>query len=288
MPELSDIEYSRDECVQAVRDYFQFLTQMYLDESDFVYPPADDDSDGWPSITQDNLSGVDKNNTVLDLLRHLPYVCQRSTVGGSDTVKVVPFTTFTDWAEGATGIANGDDDGESLKLQTEGATLSDIVPSHVVGLTGGPRDSDVFLVDTDLGIVLWYECPGEIVTASRTSPLLPSSVRPVSDDAYDYEEDEEQAEWRGDSTAWSIPDFFAMLTDQFRTLEFVPLTKTTVWVTHPYFHAKHRDAVVPKVREIYRKHHWPDLTRYDKAACQTEIKTFLADNFPDLVDHFEE
>lgn len=286
MPDLGDVEYSRDECVQAVRDYFQFLAQMYLDESDFVFPPEDDDNEGgWPSINDDSLAGVEKDETVLDLLKHLPYVRQRPTVGGSDTIKVAPFTTFTDWAEAATDLADGKDEAESLRLRTEGASLSDILPSHVVGITGGPRDSDVFLVDTDLGIILWYECPGEIVKASRR---LPSSVRPISDDPYDYEDDEEQAEWRGDSTAWSIPDFFKMLKGQFQKLEFVPLTKTMVWVTHPYFHAKDRDAVVPAVRDIYRKHHWPDLAQYDKAACQAEIKAYLAENFPNLEDNFEE
>lgn len=281
MPDLGDIEYSREECVQAVRDYFQFLAQMYLDESDFVSPPED----GWPSINEDNLAGVEKNETVLDLLKHLPYVRQRSTVGGSDTIKVAPFTTFTDWAEAATDIANGKDDAESLRLRTEGATLSDILPSHVVGITGGPRDSDVFLVDTDLGIVLWFECPGEIVKSSRGPP---SSVRPISDDPYDYEDDEEQAEWRGDSTAWSIPDFFKMLKGQLQKLEFLPLTKTEVWVTLPYHRAKDKDVVVPAVRDIYRKHHWPDLAQYDKAACQAEIKAYLAENFPNLEDNFEE
>ncbi|KIH93117.1 hypothetical protein SPBR_03141 [Sporothrix brasiliensis 5110] len=282
MPELDDIEYSRDECVKAVRDYFHFLFQMYLDESDFLYPPAakDGDEGGWPSITADNLASVDKDETVIDLLRHLPFVRQRSSVGGSDTVKIAPFTTFANWEEAAANLANGREDAESVRVFTEGATLSEILPPHVVGLTSW-TNSDVIVLDTDLGIVLWYECPGEIVAAGRP-------VRPVSDDPYDYEEDEEQAEWRGDSTAWSIPDFFKMLENQFRKLEFVPITKTKVWVTHPYFHAKDRDAVVPQVREIYRKHHWPDLAQYDKVSCQAEIKALLDSSFPNLVDHFEE
>ncbi|CAK7198211.1 hypothetical protein SEUCBS139899_000869 [Sporothrix eucalyptigena] len=283
MPELSEIEYSRDACVQAVRDYYHFLTQMYLDDTDFVYPP-DDDENGWPTINDENLADVDKDETVLDLLRHLPYVRQNPDDGGSDAIQVAPFTTITDWAADAALIADGSYDGESLKTATEGGTLCDVIPPHVVGLTAGPRDNNIFLVDTELGIVLWPECPGEVVKASRRSPLLPSSVRPVSDDPYDYEDDEEQAEWRGDSTAWSIPHFFEMLKDQFRTLEFVPITKTTVWVTHPYFHAQDAEVIVPAVREIYRKHHWPDLEQYDKAACQAEIQAYLRGNYPRFVE----
>lgn len=281
MPALSDIAYSRDACVQAVCEYFRFLSQMYLDETDFVYPP--DDGCGWPSITRENLADVDKDETVLDLLRHLPYVREAHDDGGTDVVQVAAFTSFANWAADAAAIAAGRYDGESLKMATESAALCDIVPPHVVGLAARPHDHDVFLVDTALGIVLWYECPGEVVRASRASPHLSPAVRPVSDDAYDYEEDEEQAEWRGDSTAWSIPDFFEVLKDQFRTLEFVPITKKAVWVTHPYFHSLDRD-VVPAVRAIYRQHHWPDLARYDKAACQAAIHAFLRDNYPQFVE----
>ncbi|CAK7219529.1 hypothetical protein SCUCBS95973_003846 [Sporothrix curviconia] len=274
MPELDDIAYSRDECVQAVGDYYRFLTQMYLDEDDFVYPP--DDGNGWPSINKENLADVNKDETVLDLLRHLPYVREDPLGGGSENdFQVAPFTTITNWPASANYIARGRYDGESLKMATEGAALCDVIPSHVVGLTAGPPENNIFVVDTELDIVLWLECPSEVFTASLESPLLPQDVRPVDDDPYDYEEDEKQAEWRSDSTAWSIPHFFAMLQDHFRTLEFVPITKTRVWVTHPYFHAVYRDEVASGVRSIYRKHHWPDLAQYDKAACQAEIRAFL-------------
>ncbi|CAK7243570.1 MAG: hypothetical protein STHCBS139747_005096 [Sporothrix thermara] len=282
MPGLDDIEYSQDECVQAVRAHYRFLAQMYLDEDDFVYPP--DDGNGWPSINAETLADVDKNDAVLDLLRRLPYVREDpSGDGGGDAIQIAPFTTITNWAASAEQIAAGRYDGEALRAATEGGELCDVLPPHVVGLTGGPRDSNVFLVDTDLGIVMWHECPGEVVKASRRSPLLPRDVRPVRDDPYDYEDDEEQAEWRGDSTAWSIPHFFAMLQDHFRTLEFVPITKTRVWVTHAYFGAEDRDAVVSGVRQIYRKHHWPDLAQYDKATCQAEVHAFLKDNYPRLL-----
>ncbi|CAK7211647.1 hypothetical protein SBRCBS47491_001195 [Sporothrix bragantina] len=282
MPELDDIAYSQDECVQAVRDYYHFLTQMYLDEDDFVHPP--DDENGWPSINEENLADVNKDETVLNLLRHLPYVREDPTGGGEDDIQVAAFTNITNWPASADLIAAGRYDGEALRSATEGATLCDILPSHVVGLTGGPPENNIFLIDTELGIALWPECPGEVVKASRRSPLLPRDVRPVSDDPYDYEDDEEQAEWRGDSTAWSIPHFFAMLEDHFRTLEFVPITKTKIWVTHPYFHAEHRDEIVSAVRDIYRKHHWPELEQYDKAACQAEIHTFLQQNYPSFVE----
>jgi hypothetical protein len=38
--------YSQDEAVAAFTDYFEFLTQMYLDKSFVAYLP----SRGWPDI----------------------------------------------------------------------------------------------------------------------------------------------------------------------------------------------------------------------------------------------
>ena len=45
-----DITYDRDATVAAVKDYYKFLTDMYLDEDVVQHPPAD----GWPNI--DNLA----------------------------------------------------------------------------------------------------------------------------------------------------------------------------------------------------------------------------------------
>jgi hypothetical protein len=44
MPELADISYSHDATVAAIRDFITFLTEMYLDESLVMEPPAS----GWP------------------------------------------------------------------------------------------------------------------------------------------------------------------------------------------------------------------------------------------------
>jgi hypothetical protein len=41
MHELSEIVYSRDATVAAFRDYYLFLTKMYLNESDIMEPPEE-------------------------------------------------------------------------------------------------------------------------------------------------------------------------------------------------------------------------------------------------------
>lgn len=68
--DLCNISYSRDATVTAFKEYFQFLTQMYLDPEHVVYPP----DDGWPEITTASMQGFHKTDEVVDLLRHLPDV----------------------------------------------------------------------------------------------------------------------------------------------------------------------------------------------------------------------
>ncbi|KAK6069976.1 hypothetical protein SCUP234_10391 [Seiridium cupressi] len=58
--------YSRDETVKAVLEFYQEIVRHpYLNDSALVVPPPK----GWDGI---NVAG--KNETVLDLLRHLPYI----------------------------------------------------------------------------------------------------------------------------------------------------------------------------------------------------------------------
>lgn len=40
MFDLEDITYSREGTISAIRDYYQFLTKMYLPESAILEPPA--------------------------------------------------------------------------------------------------------------------------------------------------------------------------------------------------------------------------------------------------------
>ncbi|OAA68160.1 hypothetical protein SPI_00355 [Niveomyces insectorum RCEF 264] len=285
MPYLSDIEYSRDACVDAVRGYFRFLTQMYLDPADVVEPPAG----GWPSITRDTLAGVGKTDEVLALLRRLPYL--RASSDGR-RIQGAAYAAFANWAHDAEAIRAGRYDADDLKTTTESASLCDVVPPHVVGLTEGPRETPVFLLDTARGIVLWHECPGEIKHGSSsdgdgdgggtgTSTSTSTPIEGVLDDPYDYESDEEQATWRGDSAAWAVPDFFAMLADLFRRLLFVPLSKHTV---HDAYIRGLDPDLLPAVRAVYRKHHWPDLVRYDKAACMAELRATLRTRFPQYAE----
>ena len=56
MPSVSDICYSREVTVAAIRDYYRFLVSMYLDEFNVLEPPKG----GWPSIPPNGWKNFDK------------------------------------------------------------------------------------------------------------------------------------------------------------------------------------------------------------------------------------
>jgi hypothetical protein len=71
MPSLSEISYSRDVSIAAVRDYYNFIVKMYVEESEVIYLPEG----GWPHITSENLKGCGKTDEVIAMLRQLPRSC---------------------------------------------------------------------------------------------------------------------------------------------------------------------------------------------------------------------
>ncbi|KAF2027194.1 hypothetical protein EK21DRAFT_115088 [Setomelanomma holmii] len=260
MPSLEDISYSRDETVTAIRNYYQFLTKMYLDEAYIIEPPLE----GWAHITTRSVT-LDKSKTVIELLRHLPYI--KSALNDTVDAEGAPECTFADWQD----IFQRGSDRRTIKIGTEDSSISDNIPKHVVGLTCGGSHNPRFLLDVKLGTILWYECPGEMSDNS--------SRETVEDDPCDYCSDDEEAEWRAEGETWSIPDFFEELKEQFRQLNFVPLSSrkvVDVWKTSP----PEYEAMLAGVQEIYRQHGWLDLEQYHKNECLEAVAKFIEEQYP--------
>lgn len=156
MPELHQVNYSREETVQAVRDYYSFLTRMYLDESRVLEPP----SGGWPHITPERFQPMEKTDDVIDLLRHLPYIVSDDYPDHPDAAAACKFADYRKAGHGTVEEARWST--EDLKYCTEGGYYSDTVPSTVVGLTNGGRYNPIMLLDVELGIVHWLESPDDI------------------------------------------------------------------------------------------------------------------------------
>ncbi|KAJ4987061.1 hypothetical protein SVAN01_07477 [Stagonosporopsis vannaccii] len=261
MPPLSEVRYSRDDCISAIRDYYSFLTKMYLNEDEVLEPPEG----GWPNITAHNLKGFDKTDEVINLLRHLPYI---ENVSDNTTAHGSARCCFADWrylAGDTPGASN-----ETLSWTTED-NFDGSVPAHVIGLTS-PRghENTFFLLDTQLGIIHWRSCPHE---------WRYHQVRDQITDRPDKYAPKE--EWRGDAPAWAVGDFFEVLKERFRCLDFVPINNRNV--LYAYNRNPMLDqGVVPMVQNIYHAHGWPDLRTFRKHDCLLAIRTAMEAQYPDV------
>lgn len=269
MPWLKDISYDRQATIAVFRDYYHFLAALYLHQSEVVEPPQG----GWPAITAENMQGVQKSAEVAELLRYLPYV--RSLSHCPERPQCITGTAFANWQELCNGIIAGHWDGEDVKhaTQSEGLDFSEDIPSHVVGLTVGGVERPYIFLDVEAGIVHWYECWDKIRETS--------SQEMVHDDMLDWAPDNET--WRYASATWAITDFFEMLKDQYRQLNFVPFTPWTVWdvwLRAPPGVGEMLD-VLPG---IYREHVWPDIDRYRKEECLRAVRATLLDHTPLYAD----
>jgi hypothetical protein len=64
--------YNQDEIVAAVLSFYEFLTTLHLPEDCLKRVPGGE----WPQITPERFAALEKTDTVIDLLRHLPYIAQ--------------------------------------------------------------------------------------------------------------------------------------------------------------------------------------------------------------------
>jgi hypothetical protein len=270
MPHLSEITYSREGTIAAVRDYYQFLTKLYLPESSVLEPPPS----GWPNITSESLRPLGKTEEVVALLRHLPYI---SRAGGLQ-LQGAPHCYFADHhATQFSFLSENEENVRDFKLVTEGLDYGS-VPAHVVGLTSGGRDNPLFLLDTALGIVHWVECPD--------GPMHQPSREKVLDQADTYAPENEEG-WRSNAPAWAISDFFEVLKDEFRSLNFLPTNEKDVMDTYTTYGDDEESGLIPMVQRIYREHRWPDLDTYRKDECLTALRRALRENYPDYASDSE-
>lgn len=128
--------YSRTEAVAALRSFYEFFATLpSLEPSEIRYPPPT----GWPSITATSLAGLDKNEDVVDLLKHIPYITW--------DVQIAYQTHVIDYT--------GSDVQQSIeKRQSEGYIVpvgAGVIPEHVAILTMGGRYGSFLLVDTQEG-----------------------------------------------------------------------------------------------------------------------------------------
>ncbi|KAL1610147.1 hypothetical protein SLS60_001812 [Paraconiothyrium brasiliense] len=255
MPTLNEVNYSREACINAIREYYRFLTKMFLDEDEILEPPEG----GWPDIMPSALQQLGKTEEVAALLRSLPYL--RTEWEGQDA-QATPWGLFANWTAEVHSVNRGKGSIEDIKVATEGVSYPDDIPAHVVGLTSTEDDYGRFLLDTELGVIYWMECEDEI--ANR------SSRRPIRDDPYDYAE-ENETEWRAEGKAWAIADFFEVLKEQFRKLKFIPINGKEVKDVYEMSDERTEEGL-REIQGTFREHGWPDLSRYRKHECMAAVR----------------
>ncbi|KAK8131886.1 hypothetical protein PG999_000059 [Apiospora kogelbergensis] len=279
---IHNIHYSRDETISAVRQFYTFLSKMYMDESDILEPPEG----GWPHM--DNLRCMGKTDEVIELLRRLPYLCPKGPEGKVGLwPSVAPRSDVINWSELApkampcSSSSRRFDgwNGNNLRHISEPMELmnEDRIPPDVIGLVySAGRYRKNFLLDTARGIIHWYECWGEIQILSAYYTPPPTRL--------DFPEEwapENEVEWRSEYPAWSVTDFFAIIRRQFEDLNFVPLGPHNV--QEVFTMADDNRAVIKAVQDIYRQHGWPDLATYRKEDCLRAVRKAMREDFPESI-----
>lgn len=306
--------YSRDECIAAIRDYYTFLTTMFMDSAFIIEPPQD----GWPNITTEATQGLGKTDAVIDLLRHLPYIVDKPY---SNHPEGLPGGTFIDWKHVIEKLHNGEAHPENELLMSEGTEdqFDGKIPAHCIGLVHGGllmgnEEPDVILLDTRSGVVYWMDCPAKV--RETASPQPSYLVYPLDGEAVGTKEDdtetdedededeennsEEEAEDEeddgddGDSGSedeeirwgecWPIRHFFEMLKNQFRQLNFMAKDANDVidiWTKDTGYPGPIPEGFTDTIQAIYREHGWPDVARYQKDNCLADIKKELEEKYPE-------
>lgn len=251
------VPFSADATAAAVLSFYQFLTTIYLDEASIMRPPYD----GWQEITADTISLLGKTEQVMQLLRKLPYVRHGA--------EIIPRQHFVDWPSWIRDLQEEPQGAQRLRGLTESGTFSPDVPASVIGLTMVDPQGWTFLLDSESGLVHWCDCPS-FITEER--PPVEYIVETPDDEGW-------QAE-----PAWPIAEFFDILKDQYRQLNFCPTSHRTVDSIETIQLPENR-GIVESVQSVFRKHGWPDdPSRYDKRLCLSEVKAKLEADFPDYAE----
>ncbi|KAH0009669.1 hypothetical protein KCU78_g10618, partial [Aureobasidium melanogenum] len=228
-------ELSQKPAVDAVRKYYHFLANDLgaIPRNCIVEPPEE----GWPTITQDSLAGLEKTEAVIELLRHLPYI-----EPSEDYNTQVAFgTSAIDYREiGEYKVAEG----KGSQFIPAG---NEEFPPDVVVLTDEGEDyyGSLLLLDT------------KKVTATDYQPQAPR-MKGVPDPETTPEI------WRYSETL-PVADLLALWEQKFRSLE---------WTANPFnveggIMLRH-DHATDEVRQIYRDHGWPD--NFCREECHNALR----------------
>jgi len=170
--------YSRDELVEELTSFYKLLIKLYLPDSSLNIPPED----GWPEIAAERYAFLKKNDTVINLMKHLPYIHQDGTCGCMNTI--YPMTTCVQY--------NGPFLQKLMRYEYPNKEAVDpleevtVIPAHVLTIAMETSGGDGFFwfVDTERGTITLMGEGTERTHWSIVSTFLPmtfnTSVKPSS------------------------------------------------------------------------------------------------------------
>ncbi|KAF2456015.1 hypothetical protein BDY21DRAFT_347701 [Lineolata rhizophorae] len=191
-------KYSQDATVRAISSYYNFLSTILFDlePEEIEWPPPS----GWPQITEADGDYLNKNKTVIELLRHLPYFRQPP----GDPYVWMQDTPVLCYQQ---GVGYADDYERTLFVDP----YESEVPPHVVSLARGLRDAYYVMLDTERGVIYWGD-----------GDEVPEDTTLITHEAVDRRHD-----WMNEPT-WPIEDFFEMLKRKFRDLKWIAVNPTDI------------------------------------------------------------
>jgi hypothetical protein len=261
----SDIEgaslptYNQQEIITALRDFYIFLSPLpYIPPAAILTPP----STGWPNITPENFSTLRKNDNVISLLKHLPYIAQTA-----DQYVIAPDTYPTDY--------RGQPFQHEVTVESAGRCLplGDVeFPEWVVNLTHGSRDGTYLMLDTTDGTVTEYNI--QDTPEERYSEIDPrkwrneceGEARPLAELLAEWKDKYFRLEWMGHAqngwptVMWADPgdeNYGEVKVSE----EFLELTECdcTCELTE----------ALKQMRKIMRNYGWPD--DFDREGCRRAL-----------------
>ncbi|KAK1574651.1 uncharacterized protein LY79DRAFT_565373 [Colletotrichum navitas] len=239
---MAQPSYSRDELVSELTSYYEFLTQIYLPPEVIQHPPEG----GWEHITPDFVKSfcLGKNNTVADLMKHIPYI-RRTKEDDWDPWQIYGNATPVDFTSEIVLNLPSKYANESLFEPYEGS-ISDI-PPHVffyATIPSGHNGRYIF-IDTERGTI--------VVADPQTGPKPTRLSNPEAPD--------EEA-WRRLQT-YTFREFFSIAKEMFRKFEMIAVDRKHVHCTSPD---------VPEA-QIYREE-GVFTERYDRERCMDRLDEY--------------
>jgi hypothetical protein len=82
---MGSSSYNRDKVISSISNLYKLLIKLpYVDPEALVYPPTDENKNGWTGINETELRKRGKTDRIVDLLRHLPYLRQPKSINEAD------------------------------------------------------------------------------------------------------------------------------------------------------------------------------------------------------------